>query len=49
MDRTELPIEPLHLGVQSSAPKRLLRLWYVRCKPCTYLALTLTLSPNGLK
>ena len=23
-------------------------LWYVWCKPCTYLAPTLTLSPNGL-
>jgi hypothetical protein len=30
-------------------PKRFLCLWYVRCKPCTCLALTLTLSPNGLK
>jgi hypothetical protein len=29
--------------------KRFLCLWCVRCKPCTYLALTLTLSPNGLK
>jgi hypothetical protein len=25
-------------------PKRFLSLWYVWCKPCTYLALTLTLS-----
>jgi hypothetical protein len=30
-------------------PKRFLCLWYVRCKPCTCLALTLTLTPNGLK
>jgi hypothetical protein len=30
-------------------PKRFLCLWYVRCKPCTYLALTLTLFQNGLK
>jgi hypothetical protein len=25
-------------------PKRFLSLWYVLCKPCTYLALTLTLT-----
>jgi hypothetical protein len=30
-------------------PKRFLTLWYVWCKLCTYHALTLTLSPNGLK
>jgi hypothetical protein len=28
-------------------PKWFLRLWYIWCKPCTYLALKLTLSPNG--
>ena len=28
-------------------PKPYLRLWYIRRKPCTYLALTLTPSPNG--
>jgi hypothetical protein len=26
-------------------PKRFLSLWYVWCNPCTYLALTVTLSP----
>jgi hypothetical protein len=30
-------------------PKRYLSLWYVWHKPCTYLAPTLTLSPNRLK
>ena len=30
-------------------PKRFLSLSYIRCKPCTYLAPTLTLSRNGLK
>jgi hypothetical protein len=30
-------------------PKWFLSLWYVWHKSCTYLALTLTLSPNGLK
>jgi hypothetical protein len=29
-------------------PKWFLCLWYVRCKPCTYLASRLALSPNGL-
>jgi hypothetical protein len=29
-------------------PKWFLRLWYVRHKPCTYLASRLALSPNGL-
>jgi hypothetical protein len=29
-------------------PKRFLRLWYVRQKPCTYLASRLALSSNGL-
>ena len=28
-------------------PKRYLSLWYVWRKPCTYLALTRTPSPNG--
>ena len=28
-------------------PKRFLSLWYFQCKPCTYLALTQTPSPNG--
>jgi hypothetical protein len=27
--------------------KRFLSLWYVRCKPCTYLVSRLALSPNG--
>jgi hypothetical protein len=30
-------------------PKWFLSLWYVWCKPCTYLAPTQTLSPNGPK
>jgi hypothetical protein len=30
-------------------PKWFLSLWYVRRKPCSYLLLTLTLPPNGLK
>jgi hypothetical protein len=30
-------------------PKWFLSQWYVRRKPCTYIALTLSLSPNGPK
>jgi hypothetical protein len=30
-------------------PKWILSLWYVWCKPCTYLAPILTLSLNGMK
>ena len=30
-------------------PKWFLILWYVWCKPCTYVEPTLTLSPNGPK
>jgi hypothetical protein len=92
-DRTELPLEPCHLGVPSGAsktismpmvcsvqtvqlsctdtnnlskqtktrfhmthvsykfhrvgPKLFMSLWYVLCKPCTYLVSRLALSPNG--
>jgi hypothetical protein len=28
-------------------PKLFMSLWYVQCKPCTYLASRLALSPNG--
>jgi hypothetical protein len=28
-------------------PKLLMNLWYVPCKPCTYLASRVALSPNG--
>jgi hypothetical protein len=30
-------------------PKLILSQWYIWCKPCTYLAPTLTLSPNAPK
>jgi hypothetical protein len=48
-DRSELPLEPHHIGVWSRSSKWFLCLWYVRCKPCSNLALTLRLSSNGLK
>jgi hypothetical protein len=28
-------------------PKQFMSLWFVQCKPCTYLASILALSPNG--
>jgi hypothetical protein len=28
-------------------PKLLMSLWYIQCKPCTYLVSRLALSPNG--
>jgi hypothetical protein len=34
---------------QRVCPKHFLSLWYVRPKPCTYLASRLTLSPNETK
>jgi hypothetical protein len=43
-DRFEIPHDPCHLEVPSHAG---LSLWYVRCKPCSYLASRLALSPNG--
>jgi hypothetical protein len=92
MDRTELPLEPRHQGVPSSASKMIylpmvcsmqtmhlscsdnntiskrtktrfdrthvtyefhrvrlklfMSLWYVQCRPCTYLVSRLALSPN---
>jgi hypothetical protein len=47
--RTELPLEPCHLESHRVRLERFLCLWYVWWKPCTYLALTLTLSPSELK
>jgi hypothetical protein len=46
-DRNKNWPDPRHLGVPSSMSKIILSLLYVRCKPCTYLALRLALSPNG--
>jgi hypothetical protein len=49
IDRSEHPLEAHHLGVLSGAPKLFYEPMYVWRKPCTYLAPTLTLSPNGPK
>jgi hypothetical protein len=45
LDGIELPHKPRHLSV----PPGLSKTRYVWRKPCTYLALKLTLSPNGQK
>jgi hypothetical protein len=42
----KLPLEPRTKECHQVRPKWFLCLWYVWRKPCTYLAPTLTLSPN---
>jgi hypothetical protein len=49
MDRNDFPLEPRHLGVPSGASKMISEPMVLWRKPCTYLALTVTLSPNGAK
>jgi hypothetical protein len=49
MDRNELPLGPRNLGVLLGASKTIYVPMVVWCKPCTYLAPTLAMSPNGLK
>jgi hypothetical protein len=44
MERNELSLEPHHLGVHWVRPKQFLGRWYVWHKPCTYLALIVTVS-----
>jgi hypothetical protein len=48
-DWTDLALEFVTKQYHRVCPKRFLSQWYVWRKPCTYLALTLTLSPNGPK
>jgi len=48
-NRTKLPLEPLHQEYQIVHPKWFLRLWCIRHKLCTYVALKLTMSANGPK
>jgi hypothetical protein len=49
--RTEMRFHITHVTEEFHRvrPIWFLSLWYVWCKPCTYFAPTLTLSPNGLK
>jgi hypothetical protein len=49
MNQNELPREPHHLAVPFGESKMILEPKYVWLKPCTYLAPTLTPSPNGPK
>jgi hypothetical protein len=48
-DQNKIPHDPRNLGVPSVRPKQFLNLWYVRRKPCTFLASRFILSPNGPK
>ena len=45
--KTSFQLSFVTLEYHRVRPKRYLSLWYVWRKPCTYLALTLTPSPNG--
>jgi hypothetical protein len=51
-DKNEIPYDPRHLEVPSGPSKIISEPWYVRRKPCTYLASRLALSlkeiPHGL-
>jgi hypothetical protein len=49
--RAETRFHMIHVtkGFHQVRPKWFLSLWFIWCKPCTYLAPTLTLSRNGLK
>jgi hypothetical protein len=46
MEQNEIPADACHLGVLSGVSKMIPSLWYVRHKPCTYLASRLAQSPN---
>jgi hypothetical protein len=48
--RTKTRFHTTHLtyGFHRVCPKLFMSLWSVQCKPCTYLAWRLALSPNGL-
>ena len=47
--KTSLHLRLVSYEYHRVRPKRFLCLWYVWCKPCNYLAPTLTLSPKGPK
>ena len=49
MDQNKLPLDIHYLGIIRVCPKRFPCAWYIRCKPCTYLAPRLTQSQNGPK
>jgi hypothetical protein len=47
--RTEKRFHTTHVTYEfhQVRPKLFMSLWYLQCKPCTYLASRLALSPNG--
>jgi hypothetical protein len=47
--RTKTRFHTTHITYEfhRARPKLFMSLWYVQCKPCTYLASRLALSPNG--
>jgi hypothetical protein len=47
--KTTFPLSHVTYEYYQLRPKRFLSLWYIWCKPCTYLAPTLKMSPNGSK
>jgi hypothetical protein len=47
--QTSFHLSLITLEYHRTRPKQFLSLWYVRCKPSTYIAQTLTLSSNGPK
>ena len=49
MDQNQIRHDPRNLAYHRERPKRYLTIWYIWFKPCTYLAPTLTPSPNGPK
>jgi hypothetical protein len=47
--RTKMRFHMTHVTYefQRVRPKLFMSLWFIQCKPCTYLASRLALSPNG--
>jgi hypothetical protein len=47
--RTKMRFHTTHVTYEfhRGCPKLFMSLWYVECKPCTYLVSRLALSPNG--
>jgi hypothetical protein len=47
--KPSIHLSPFTLEYQQVHTKWFLRLWFIRCKLCTYLTPKLTMSPNGPK
>jgi hypothetical protein len=48
-NKPSIHLSPFTLEYQQVHTKWFLRLWFIRCKLCTYLTPKLTMSPNGPK